>query len=827
MATVTTNADSWQESAAPDTPIEPIAPTALRHGAVSTKGAVGQYPANVDQSPLRRDGDLLVSGRAEFLDDIAPAGLLHATILRSPHPHARIRSIRIDDAERSLGVHVVLTGAQALNLVGPMPAFFEPSLVGCRTFEFRCLAVDVVRWVGQPIAAVVARSLADAEAAASKIVVDYEPLPALLDVEEAAKEGAPRVFPEWDDNLVGTFRFAEGDASAKIAAAEFRFSDEVRVGRHQCAPMETRGYVASWDRAGKLTFWGSTQNPHPLRTNLGTMLGLSEDKIRVVATRLGGGFGHKFNGYAEEPLVCILSKLVGAPVKWLETRAECLLVGARDFVSRFEVGFDRDGRVQGLTARILGNIGALETWGGWTMTFAAAMTYPGPYQIKDYEVQSSPVVTNKAPWNGYRGYGKEQAALALERIMDMISQRLKLDPAEVRRRNFIPSDAFPYWTAAKRLDSGNYVGALDMVLELAGYDGLRTRQREARAAGRHLGIGVAFELTPEGGDFAGSFVRGFDTSTVRVAPSGTVTVLTGVTSPGTGNETSFAQLVARELGIPISMVSVVQGDTDLCPYGFGSFSSRSIATGGAAAVLASREIRDRMRSAAAIVLECDAEDVEFAEGEVRSVLERTKSITFSKLADTIYRRVLVTPGLDQPLLEVTKVGRPTNFHHIPDEKGRFSPYPTFPYSAHVAVVEVDVETGLVKLDSYYAVDDCGVIITPRFVDGQLYGAIAQGIGGALWEELPYGENGKPVAQTLKQYLLPRAPDLPTIHLAHQHTPSPFTLLGTKGAGESGVGGAMAVIANAVNDALLPLGITVHQLPLNPPTVLSAILAGER
>jgi carbon-monoxide dehydrogenase large subunit len=785
----------------------------------------GTNPAGADMQPRRRDGDLLVSGRAEFLDDIAPPGLLHAAILRSTHPHARIRSIWTDKAVATPGVRLILTGERAAELVGPMPAFFEPALVGCRTFEFRCLAVDTVRWVGQPIAAVVAETLADAEAARDQIVVDYEPLPAVFDVESAIKTNAPLVFGDWEDNVVGKFRFAEGDAPGKIAGSDYSLSGCVRVGRHQSAPMETRGYLASWDRGGKLSFWGSTQNPHPLRTNLSVMLGLPEEQIRVVATRLGGGFGHKFNGYAEEPLVCILSRLVEAPVKWLETRAESLLVGARDFVNHFTVGFGEDGRVRGLSARILGNVGALETWGGWTMTFAAAMTYPGPYQIKDYEVESSPVVTNKAPWNGYRGYGKEQAAIVLERIMDMIAQRLGIDPAEVRRRNFIRSDAFPYWTAAKRLDSGNYEGALELALKLAGYEALRSRQEEARKSGRYLGIGVAFELTPEGGDFAGSFVRGFDTSTVRVSPSGRVTVLTGVTSPGTGNETSFAQLVAREFGISIDTVSVVQGDTDSCPYGFGSFSSRSIATGGAAAVLAAREIRERMTSAAAILLECDSAEIEFADSQVRSQTDPTKSMPFTKLADTIYRRVWVTPGLDQPLLEATKVGRPTNIHHVPDDKGRFSPYPTYPYSAHVALVDVDVETGVVHVEEYAAVDDCGVVITPRFVDGQLYGAIAQGIGGALWEHQPYDDAGKPIAQTLKHYLIPRAPDLPTLRLAHQHTPSPFTLLGTKGAGESGVGGAMAAIANAVNDALVPLGVLVHQLPLNPPTVLAAILNG--
>lgn len=776
------------------------------------------------EHPLRRDGDLLLTGRAEFLDDVAPPGLLHAAILRSPHPHARIRSVDTTSALALPRVLVVLDGRRAAELVGPMPPFFDPAVVGCHTAEFRCLAVDKVRYVGEPVAAVVAGTLADAEAALAAIEVDYEILPPVLDVDRAVAPDAPLLFEEWGTNVVGTFPFAEGDAPARIAAAPHRVSGEVHIGRHQSAPMESRGYIGSWDRAGKLTVWASTQNPHIMRTNLAIMFGMPEDRVRVVAPRLGGGFGHKFNGYHEEPIVAALSRLAGAPVKWLETRADGLLVGAREMVHRFEAGFDDDGRVLGLRDVILGNIGSLTTWGGWSMTFPAGMTFPGPYLIRDYHVESSPVVTNKAPWNGYRGYGKEQTAVVLERIMDLIAEETGLDPAEVRRRNFIPPDAFPFWTAAKHLDSGEYASALDQVLDLAGYEDLKRRRDEALPVGRHLGIGVAFELTPEGGDFAGSFVRGFDTSTVRVSPTGAVTVLTGVTSPGTGNETSIALMVARELGVTADRVHVVQGDTDSCPYGFGSFTSRALGTGGAAAVQAAREIRERLTAAAAVLLECAPDDISFDGGFARVAGDPGRALPFAEVTETVYRRALAAPGLDQPLLEVTKVELPHNFHYLPDDKGRFSAYPSFPYSAHVALLEVDVETGVVTVLEYSVVDDCGVVISPKFVEGQLNGAIAQGIGGALWEDLPYDDGGHPRASTFKHYLTPRAPDLPTFRHGHQCTPSPFTVLGTKGVGESGVGGAMAAMTNGVNDALRPLGVRVHRLPLNPPTVLAAFLA---
>lgn len=781
--------------------------------------------ASADRQPLRRDGDLLLTGRAEFVADIAPRGLMHAAILRSPHPHARIRGMNTSRARARPDVEVVLTGAEALELAGPLPHFFEPSLVGCKTTEFHCLATDRVRWVGEPVAAVVANSLADAEAALADIEVDYEPLPAVLDAEDALRDDAPVLFEEWGDNRLGAFPFAEGDAAGKIATAPHVVRDELRVGRQHVAPMETRGYVAQWEPGERLTLWASTQNPHPLRTNLAVTLGVPEDRIRVVATRMGGGFGHKFNGYGEESLVCLLSRLADAPVKWVETRKDCLLVGAREYIHHFEVGFDDDGVVLGLTDRILGNVGCLATWGGWGMTFQAAMTFPGPYRVANYSVESVPVVTNKAPWNGFRGYGKEQTAMALERMMDRIAEHLELDPAEVRRRNFIPPEAFPFWTAAKHLDSGEYAGALDKALALADYDALRERQRTALAQGRYLGVGIGFELTPEGGDLAGNFVRGYDTSTVRVYPSGAVSVLTGVTSPGTGNETSIAYLVAREFGLPIENIGVSQGDTDVCPYGFGNFTGRSLATGGGAAVLAARELKERMAAAAATLLKADAETLEFREGTVTSLTHPKASLSFAELADTIYRHGLASPGIDQPLLEVTRIELPHNIHHVPDEQGRSSVYPSFPYSAHIALVEIDIETGVVEVAEYSAIDDCGVVISPAFVAGQLYGAIAQGIGGALWEEVPYGEDGAPAAETFKHYLTPRAPDLPSFRLAHQHTPSPFTLLGTKGAGESGVAGAMSAILNAVNDGLRPLEVRTHQVPLTPPVVLDAIVSG--
>ncbi len=750
----------------------------------------------------------------------------HAAILRSPHPRALIRSVDTGQAAACPGVRVVLTGREAAGMTTVIPHFFDPALVGGQTHDFRCLAVDQVRYAGEPVAAVVADTQQDAQAALESIIADYEPLPFVTDPAEALADGAVKVFDHWAGNVMIRLPFTEGDAAARIAAAPHVITDEIRIQRYQTAPLETRGYLAAWSPDGRLTVYASAQNPHPLRSHLASIFGLAESSVRVIATRLGGGFGHKFHGMPEESLVCLLARLSGTPVSWVESRAECMLTGAREFVHQFTVGFDDDGRIVGLRDQVLANIGGLGASGGWGMAFVAGMAFPGPYRVKDYEVESVAVVTNKPPWNGARSYGKESAALALERIIDMIAAELGQDPATVRFRNFIPPEEFPYWTASKHLDSGNYAGALRQVLDLAGYDRQREAQAQAREAGRLLGVGIGFELTPEGGDFSGTLLRGFDTSTVRMDPAGGVTVLTGVTSPGTGNETGIAQLVASELGISPDDVDVVQGDTDICPYGYGNFSSRSLTVGGAAAVLAARDVRATLGVAARLLLQADpAEPLRFADGRAWAVSAPGRTVTVAELARTVFLRSHVLPGLNDAQLESTRTYSPANVHSVPDEKGRWSPYPSFPYSAHVASVEIDPETGIVQLTGYAGVHDCGTIVNPVFVEGQFLGAIAMGIGGALWEELSYNQRGELTSTSFKKYLLPRAPDLPWIRTGHQVTPSPFALHGMKGAGESGVAGAVASVANAVNDALLPLGVRVHQMPLTAPRILDAIMLG--
>ncbi|WP_236792131.1 xanthine dehydrogenase family protein molybdopterin-binding subunit [Amycolatopsis sp. GM8] len=784
-----------------------------------------------EDQPRRQHGDRILTGREQYLDDISVPGMLHAALARSPHPHARIVSIDATAAEAIPGVEVVLTGERAAGMAKPVPHFMDPGLAGgLNTADFGVLAVGKVRWVGEPVAAVVADSLATAEAAVTAIAVEYEILPAVFEAEDAMRAEAPRLFEHWPDNVIGHLPNTEGDADAKIRDAEYRASARITSGRHQPVPMETRGYVGSWVTPDRIELWAATQNPHVLRTRLADMLGLSEERIRVIAPRMGGSFGYKFVGFPEEVLVCLLSRLTGAPVKWIETRADELLAGGREFTHDVEFGFNADGVLEGFKVRSVGNVGCLASWSGWGMAAQGCFTYPGVYKCADYAVEVIPVVTNKAPWSGFRAYGKEQANLVLDRIMDLISTKLGIDPATVRFRNFQSSEGMPGWVHNKHIDSANYAGALTKLLQFADYDGLRRRQAEARKQGRLLGVGLGYELTPEGGEMFDSLTRGHDSATVRVHPSGTVTVATGITSPGTGNDTTIAFVVAREFGIDLDRIDTIQGDTDRAPYGFGIMGGRAAMAGTAAAADAAREIRRHMITFTAAEWGCAPEQIVFGGGSVRATHDESKSMSFEELASSIYRRGSngsSQSGITHADLEATKVAGPDNFHHEPDEQGRINFYASYPYCAAVVVVEVDGETGVVTVQECSAVDDCGAVLNSNFVDSQLYGALAQGIGGTLWEDLPYDETGISQAQSLKEYLLPRASDLPAFRVAHQETPSPFTRFGTKGAGDSGIGSGMAAVLNAVNDAIAPLGAQIHHLPLSPPRILNAIkAAGE-
>ena len=773
----------------------------------------------------RRRGDVFLTGRATYVADIELEGAVHLAILRSPVAHARIVDVDLAAARAMPGVVAALDGREAARLAGPLPHFVDPATFGGRTVDIRCLALDEVRYVGEPVAAVVAETLLDAEEAVARIDVRYEELPAVLDAEAALEPGAPSSVSAWPDNVLMSGVYEDGDAAARIAAAPHRLDGELRIGRSSTQPMETRGYVADWDaRAQRLTLHGSCQNPHPLRTVLANCLGLVEDQVRVVVPDVGGAFGLKMHGHPEEPLVCVLSRLVGRPVRWIEPRSDCLLVGGRQQLHRFAAGFDDDGVVLGLRDELIADVGALGAAPGWGMAYLTALTFPTGYRIPDCEARFTIVATNKSPWNASRGYGKEATNLVMERVMDLVAAELGLEPAEVRRRNLIRADEFPYKTSGGlNIDSGDYHAVLEKALAVIDEPAQRARQSELRADGRHVGIGLAFELTPEAGGTPGTLVGGFDSSTVRVSPSGAVTVLTGVTTPGGGNDTGIAQIVAGELGVDPAKIAVIQGDTDRCPFGFGNFSGRSMVVGGSAAALAARDIAATLRGVAGRLLSSAPDDVVLADGFARTAAGQ---LSFEEVVLHVYTDAFgVARDVEVPL-ESTRTYRPDNLTFVPDERGRAQTYPTYSNAVHACVVEVDAETGCVSVERYGVAHDCGTIINPTLVEGQMHGAVAMGIGAALSEVLVHDASGALSSDALKSYVLPRASDLPEIEVVHHVTPSPFTLLGTKGAGEAGLGGAMAAVANAVADALSPLGARVTEVPLTPPAVLRAIAAAS-
>ena len=778
----------------------------------------------IGRSQRRLNGDRFLTGRGAFFDDLDVPGTLHAAILRSPHAHARIRGVDASEALAALGVRAVLTGTDAAGLCGPIPQAMRPSDVGGGTAEVRCLAVDEALYEGHAVAAVAADSHVDAQRALSLIGVEYEVLPAVLDAASALAPGCPTAYLDWPDNVVMRRHIQNGNPDAAFATAAHVVEDSIEIQRSTTVPIEPRGYLASWDRFQEsLTLTGTTQQPHLERMLLAAALGIAEERVRVVAPNLGGAFGAKMRGQPEALVVALLSRLAGAPVKWLEDRAESFLQGAREQSHRFSVACDASGVVRALRVEGVADVGIVGAAPGWGMSFLTSLTFPTGYRMRDVEVRMTAVATNKPPWIAARGFGKEASNLVMERAMDLVARRLGLDPAEVRRRNLVGNSEFPYRTATGlNLDSGDYGGALERVLAAVDYRAARSEQAAARAAGRLFGVGLAFELTPEAADIPGTVTSGFDTTTVRVSPSGAVSVLTGVTSPGGGSDTAIVQVVGQRLGVAPEAITLVQGDTDRCPFGFGNSSARATLLGASSAALAAEDVRAKLAGVASAMLDVPASSLAFAGGQVRA--DSGATLSFQQVAEAAYTRAFEVASGVEPPLEATRTYRPGNIDHRPDAQGRIQPYPTYSYAVHASVVEVDRSTGVTRVVRHAVAHDCGTMINPALVEGQMLGAVAMGLGMALGERLVHDASGRLLTDRFKTYLLPRAPDMPPVTVLHLETPSPFTLLGTKGAGETGVGGAQAAIVNAVDDALSPLGVGVRRLPLSPPEVLGLIPA---
>lgn len=774
------------------------------------------------------NGARLASGRGTYLADITFEGMLHMAIIRSPHAHARIVSIDVEEAMALPGVVYAVTGEEIKRNTRPIPEGWDTAAVGALDIDWYALCTDRARYVGEAVAAIVAESKYVANRAAELVRVEYEILDAVLDVSEALADDTPLVEPRWGTNLRVSRDLRTGDLGAAQEESTGVVRGRVVTHRTTGVPLETRGCLAFYDvDDGRLTLWDSTQQPHVLRVYLSQTIELPESRIRVIQPDVGGAFGLKVPPFQEEPLIAYLAMVLKRPIKWVEERSENFQATghARDMQVEYEAWHRPDGTVTGIDIRIIADVGAPTALVGWGMAFSASGLIPGPYRVPNTRVRLDAVVTNTCPWNSYRGFGKDVANLWLERIMDDVARSTGLSRTAVRLRNFIGPDEFPF--SRERggiLGSGDYPRALTRALELVDEDAFRSRQEAERARGRHLGLGLAFELTPEGCAMPGSVgISGYDGATVRVTPSGEVTVLSGVTSPGSGNETALAQIAADAIGCAFDDVRVLQGDTDVCPWGLGNFSSRSVIIGGSAVQMAASDLREKLLVVAANMLEASPQDLRARNGQIEVKGVPSRGVSITDVAREIYTRPHGPHAGDvDPALESTRYFRAPNIYHQPAKQGRFSAYPTWPNAATACIVEVDIETGMVKVLEYYIVEDAGVVINPRLVDANLHGATAQALGGALYENLVYDEHGQLATATLMDYTIPTAVEMPRVQVEHQEIPSPFTPLGTKGAGESGLGCALGAVVNAVEDALPDLDLRIEELPMTPSRLWRAI-----
>jgi len=766
----------------------------------------------------RREDPRLVTGRATYTDDVKLPGMLHAAILRSPYAHATITGIDVRAARKAPGVLAVYTGADIKDKVIPVPCAWNVPNCDLKTPPHPLLADRTVRYVGDGVAMVVAESREAARDALDLIEVDYDALPATVNPEESAKKGAPQLHAEVPRNIAFTWKVAGGDADAAFRDAAVAVKVRVVHQRLQPTAMEPRAAVASYNPGtGGLTFWVTSQNPHIHRFLCSVMLKIPEHRVRVIAGEVGGGFGSKIPVYADEALVGFASMDLGRPVKWTEDRSENYkaTIHGRDHIQYVEMCGTRDGTITGLRTEVWAGMGAYaSTAGPGVPTILHGLIYPGPYTIPNVSGTIYGVYTNTTPVDAYRGAGRPEATHLLERLVDLFSRKVKQDPAEVRRKNLIKAEQFPYTTATGLVyDSGNYHGALDKALQKAGYAAFRAEQARARKEGRYLGIGVTTYceicgLGPSQVAGAVGFGGGlYDSAVVRVYPTGVVRVYIGGKPHGQGEETTFAQVVADELALPIESIEIVAGDTETTPQGWGTYGSRTTAVCGSAVALATRKVREKARLIAAHLLEAAEADVEWTDGKFQVKGTPTRSKTFGDAALMANVAWNLPPGTE-PGLEASAFFDPTNF--------------VYPFGTHIATVEVDIETGQVKVLRYVAVDDCGPQINPTIVEGQVHGGVIQGIGEALQEICVYDEDGQLLTGTMMDYAVPRASQMPRIDTDHTVTPSPVNPLGVKGVGETGTIASGITIVNAVCDALAPLGITHLDKPLTAARVWDAL-----
>ena len=771
----------------------------------------------VGQALKRKEDPRLITGRATYVDDMVMAGQLHVAFVRSTEAHARIVSIDASAALEREDVEAVFTGADMTDMAAPCVFFWKPPGVDVRVPDHWPLARDKVGYVGQCVAAVIGRDKYSVVDAAEEVLVEYDPLPVVVDPEAALEDASPTVHDDYDTNSVFEWSIGGGDVDAGLADADVVVERRIVNHRTAGAAIEPRGVLATW-QADRLTLYSSTQIPHIARVVLSIQLGISEDRIRVVAPEVGGGFGSKLQVYGEEVFACYASRKLNRPVKWVATRSEDMSTThhGRDNITYAKLGAKRDGTLTAIHAKVVQDCGSYHLIEGPVIPTFASCVISGCYQIPNVKCDVVGVFTNKFTTDAIRGAGRPEGIHVIETMMDQLAAELGMDPLELRRKNFIPADGFPAELVHGMVyDSGNYQGSLDKLLTHVDVEAFRREQAELRERGIYRGLG--FSTYVEICGLAPSRVLGppvwgmqggyFESALVRVHPTGSVTAYTGTSPHGQGHETGFAQIVADRLGVTPDQVEVMHGDTATGPFGKDTYGSRTLAVGGEAIVRAANKVVDKARRIVAHKLEAAPEDIEVVDGKFAVRGQPDQGLTLAEVAGLAYIPEDIPEDME-PGLEEVAFYDPSNF--------------VFPFGAHAAIVDVDVETGKVQVVRYVAVDDCGPAINPLLIDGQVHGGIVHTIGQALYEQVVYDAEGQLATGTFVDYALPSAAEIPTFETDRTETPSPVNTLGVKGVGEAGTIGATPAIGNAVIDALRPLGVTFVNLPYTPMRVWQAI-----
>jgi carbon-monoxide dehydrogenase large subunit len=771
----------------------------------------------VGRSLKRKEDPRLITGRATYVDDMTLAGQLYMGIVRSPEAHAKILSIDASVALERDDVEAVITGEDMGDLAAPCVFFWAPIGVEVRVPDHWPLARGKVGYVGQAVAVVLGTDKYAVVDAAEQVFVEYEPLPVVVDPEKALEDGSPIIHDEFGTNRVFDWSIGGGDVDAGLADADVVVERRIVNHRTAGAAIEPRGVIANW-QADRLTLWSSTQIPHIARVVLSIQLGVGEDRIRVVAPEVGGGFGSKLQVYGEEVLACYCSRKLNRPVKWIATRSEDMLTThhGRDNITTIKLGAKRDGTLTAVHAHVVQDCGSYHLIEGPVIPTFAACVISGCYVIPNVKCDVTGVFTNKFTTDAIRGAGRPEGIHAIETAIDQLAIELGMDPLEIRRKNFIPKDQFPFANPHGVIyDSGDYDGSLDKLLEHVDVAAFRREQAELREKGIFRGIG--FSTYVEICGLAPSRVLGppvwglqggyFDSAIVRVHATGTVTAYTGTSPHGQGHETGFAQIVADKLGVTPDQVDLIHGDTSTGPFGKDTYGSRTLAVGGEAVARAADKVVDKAKRIAAHKLEAAPEDMEVRDGQFRVKGVADRGMSLAEIAGEAYIPVDLPDGME-PGLDETAFYDPENF--------------VWPFGAHACVVDIDPETGKVAVVRYVAVDDCGPAINPMLIDGQVHGGIVHTIGQALYEQIVYDADGQLITGTFVDYALPSAGEIPFFELDRTETPSPVNSLGVKGVGEAGTIGATPAIGNAVIDALRPLGVDFINLPYTPMRVWSAI-----